>query len=396
MLSPTLLKLNALPQIEDLDGMLETASRRTGLTDFGPDFFRKPLDLLLKDLLADPDLHPMGRFFHRVFIGKFIKNRLKLENAWKTNPEILNQDIKRPLIIIGLPRTGTTRLFNILARDPAHRSLSFWEVYRPVPPPEESRYARDPRRYQSAFELAFGNYLIPDLKSIHELRLDGPEECIHLLCCSFVCWLFALEYNSPRYQEWFRTCNQDEPYREYRQQLQLLQSRFRRERWLLKSPAHLWGIHGLLKHFPDACIVQTHRDPKKAIPSCSSLAVAARGAGARRVDPVEVGAQIKDQLTYGLNRTIEARSTLGPDRFFDVQFRQIVDDPMNVIRDIYRHFDLQLDDGAERAMQTEISANPQHAKGQHRYSSDRFGWSSSDLTNVFSDYVSAFDVPLED
>jgi len=393
-LAPALLKLGALPQLGRADDLLEAAIKSTGLSDFGDPSFREPLELLLGDIAGDPDLHPMGRFFHREFLLRFLKNRLKLVEAWSPESAAL-QEVAQPLVILGMPRTGTTRLFNIMARDPAHRTLSLWESYRPTPAPREESLKSDRRRMSARMDQVIANYLGPDMRAIHELRLDGPEECIHLLATSFVSWLLSVEYNAPQYHEFYLSHDQILPYQEFRKTLHYLQSHYKRDRWLLKSPTHSFGIFGLMAAFPEARIVQTHRDPVKVIPSTASMALTARGMGCSQLDASLVGAQVLEQLTCALERTMEARVRIPTEQIADIQYADIIGDPMNVVREIYQKFGWSLSDMAIAEMTDEINSHGQHKHGRHHYTLEQFGYERGKIDATFADYRAAFDVPSE-
>lgn len=266
----------------DAARMKAWAKRMTGLKDFGDPFFEEPLRLLLADINDDADLHEAGRFMHWYFLSGFLRNRLRMVDAWKRHPETLSETIRPPLIILGLPRTATTRLFNILSGAPNHRTLTLWEAVAPVCPKSEGTLPLHTRRLKARTMLRSIDYLAPEFKSIHELLLEGPEECIHLLGNSFASWIFPVEYNAPRYTAWFDRVDHTHAYEEFKAQLQLLQTQGPTDRWLLKSPHHIFGIEALLKVFPDAMIVQTHRDPAKVVPSCCSLAQTTRGIASAR------------------------------------------------------------------------------------------------------------------
>ncbi len=394
-IAPMMIRAGMLPQSLEKESLIDVATRRMALNDFGNPHFWEPLSLLTDDLHNATDIHKTGRFFYRKYLLNFLKNRLLFIDEVKRNPWILEQPVPRPLIIIGLPRTGTSRLFNIMARDPSNRTLSFWEANRPVPPPTEKSYHRDWRRIPGWLFINIAAHLAPTFPAIHELRLDGPEECIHLLCNSFTSWLFSFQYNAPHYQKWFATCDHDQAYREHKMQLQILQSKFKRERWLLKSPAHLMGLDSLLKTYPDACIIQTHRDPVKVVPSTCSLAKTTRGIVSTQIKLDDIGAQVVSQLAPALEHTVEVRERLGSKQFIDIQYNDIVADPMAVIEKIYAYFDLPLTQDARYQMSLEVDASPQHKHGRHVYGPEEFGLTEAGLEARFKTYCDAFDIPRE-
>lgn len=379
----------------DATRMKTWARRMTGLKDFGDPFFEEPLRLLLADINDDADLHEAGRLMHWYFLSGFLRNRLRMVDAWKRHPETLGETIRPPLIILGLPRTATTRLFNILSGAPNHRTLTLWEAVAPVRPKGEGILPLHTRRLKARTMLWSTDYLAPNFKAIHELLLEGPEECIHLLGNSFASWIFPIEYNAPRYTAWFDTVDHTQAYEEFKAQLQLLQIQKPTDRWLLKSPHHIFGIEALLKVFPDAMIVQTHRDPAKVVPSCCSLAQTTRGIACTSLDPKLLGEQITDQLALGLERTAVFRAQIPENRIVDVHFQEIVSQPMAVVRRIYDTFGLDLDAATEDGIKAELNKETPGKYGEHHYTLEQFGLSRAMIEDRFRTYYETFDVASE-
>lgn len=376
----------------DADRMMTWAQRMTGLKDFGDPFFEEPLRLLIADINDDTDLHETGRLFHWYFLSGFLRNRLRMVDAWKRHPEVLRESVAAPLIILGLPRTATTRLFNILSGDRQYRSLTLWEAISPVRPKHEGKLPFHLRRLKARTMLWSIDYLAPNFKSIHELLLEGPEECIHLLGNSFASWIFPVEYNSPRYTAWFDEADHTQAYVEFRAQLQLLQAQKPTSRWLLKSPHHIFGIEALLKVFPDAMIVQTHRDPAKVVPSCCSLAQTTRGIASTSLDLAHLGEQISSQLASGLHRTTTFRAQIPDSQIIDVQFQEIVSRPFSVVRRIYDKFGLDLDAATEARIKEELERDIPAKYGEHHYTLEQFGLSRAVIEEQFQSYYSSFNL----
>ena len=371
---------------------MERTSRALGLTDFGDSHFLEPLRIFTEDMEKDTTYHQMGRWFHTIYTSNILKNRLLLADAWKKSPEVLNIDVGRPLIIIGLPRTGTSHLVNLLACDKSHRTLSFWEINRPAPAPNPKTYKRDIRRISGWFVIQIANYLAPNLKSAHELRLDGPEECILLLANSFRSQFFVVEYNVPNYLDWYtHDCDHRPAYREHKKQLQLLQSGIAKERWLLKAPTHLVGIEGLLETYPDAMIVQTHRSVDKILPSICSLALATRGLGLKTIDPALIGQQMLDHLAPSMARFMKAREKAKPGQFLDIMYHDLIRDPLAVVKQIYSHFGLPLSEETQIDIRRELNQSPKHKHGAHRYTLDQFNLSRNVIEDRFADYLNTLE-----
>lgn len=394
-LAPLLKEVGMLPAPCDVNEMMDAAARATGLDDFGDLGFCQPLTLLLRDLERDESLHPMGRFMHRQYLLRFLKARLRLQAAFKQTPAMAGERVARPVIILGLPRTGTTRLFNILAQDKRHRTLSLWESYRPTPAPKAPGHPKDMRRLLAKIERNAAYYLGPELPAVHHLAVDGPEECIHLLSTSFLSYIFLLEYDAPTYHDYFLSCDQEAPYRAYSEILKYLQTGYQSDRWVLKSPTHIFGIEGIMKTFPDALFVHTHRDPLKAVASSASLALVARGMGASILDPRRVGHQTFQHLNVGLNRLLDARRRIPSAQILDVHYKETLHNPMGVVEAIYDKFGFDLNEETRAAMAREIDAKPQHFKGRHAYDPADFGLSRGQINTAFAEYQSTFQIAPE-
>jgi hypothetical protein len=298
----------------------------------------------------------------------------------------------RPLFILGLPRTGTTLLFNLLAQDPAHRWMSNWEAGSPVPPPEPGP---DRRRRRAVVVNRITNWLVPDLQRKHAFETDGPEECGHLMWNTFEAEVFSVLVDVPTYRTWLYRRNRVAGYRHYQSQLQLLLHHRPAERLLLKLPSHVFNLDALLTVFPDACVVQTHRDPLKVLPSTCSLQASYRDAYAELVDCGGLGKEVSEHLAYGLDRCLDVRATAPAERFYDVDYQALLHDPMTVIEGIYRWFGLPLADGVLARMRTYLANNPQNRHGPHRYSLEDFGLRAEAVTKRYKRYTDEFRIPSE-
>jgi len=377
------------------ESLMEAATRATGLSDFGDPHFLEPLRLICDDLRANPDLHSVGWYFARDALTGSLVTRLKIADFEARMPAIFEQPVRRPLIVLGLPRTGTTRLMRILAEDPANRPLRMWEAFTPAPPPVEGRTRFDRRRLLMLGFVAAYKWLVPGIETIHAMGADLPEECVLLMCNSFDSWFIVLQRDLPTYQKWFLTAKHEQTYAEHRKQLQLLQWHVRRERWLLKSPGHMFAPAELLATYPDALIIQTHRDPARVIPSIASLASAFRGMTVSRLDDARIGGQILEQMDVGLHRLQSYVPQIPSSQRIDVQYEEIVRDPMGVVTRIYDHFGLELSIATRRAFEQEIARNPKDKKGKHVYTLEQFGLSREQIDGRFSDYIRANEIQID-
>jgi hypothetical protein len=383
-----------LPRLDEAS-LLEAARRRTGLTDFGPERFREGLRVLLRSLEGEAALNVMGRIMARAQVVHALSVRLKLVDFRRRHPELAEIRVARPLFVLGLPRTGTTILYSIIAQDPDHRSPASWELADPVPPPETASYDTDPRIERTDAELEQFRKLVPNIDSIHPMGARLPQECLIIMAYDFHSLQYELCFNAVSYQRWYLAQDLRPTYSFHREVLQLLSWRAPGERWVLKSPQHLASLDALLAEYPDALIVQTHRDPVKVLPSVSSLHYALRAATSDALDPRAVGEEQSLLWSQSLSRATAAREQLSRHaaQFVDVQFEEILRDPMAVVRRIYAHFAIPLTERAEQRMTAFIAANPRDKHGTHHYTAAMFGLDAARIRSQFADYYSRFDVP---
>lgn len=376
--------------------LLAAACRRTGLSDWGDESFRAPMKILLESFEEEVKDNPLGRLLIRGFVINVLARRLRIQDELKRHPEILREQIRRPLFITGLPRTGTTLLQNLLSQDPSSRTLLTWEAISPIPPPESQTRENDPRisRIEWIFRMAF--FIAPGFLAIHPSNARAPEECTLLLQNTFFC-RGAFELASPpkQYAEWFEQQDMVPPYRYYRQLLQLLQWRCPGDHWVLKSPVHLPALDALLTVFPDACVVQTHRDLTKVVPSCCSLFSSMMRIFHDQVDLGLIGQKCTNQLARMLERGAQMRDSSDPTHFYDVYYRDLLKDPIGTVRQIYTHFGYNLDVRMEEGMRRWLSENPQNKHGVHRYSLEQFFLDPETLKSKFANYYKRFNIPTE-
>ncbi len=385
----------ALPSLDE-QSLLDAAIRRAGSSDFGGDDFLEGMRVLLDSVEREADLSTLGRVSCRETLLRYLENRLRLTEYRTQHPDVAEQAIERPLFIVGLPRTGTTLLFNLLAQDPDNRVPLSWEVEWPVPPPEPETYETDPRIKDA--EKLFGNLdrLIPTLPAIHEFGAQLPQECVPINAHEFLSMQFHITFHVPSYQAWLNEQNMVRSYEFHRKFLQHLQSKYRKKRWALKSPAHLPAIDELLEVYPDALIIHTHRDPGYVMPSLASLHYAFRGMNSDSVNPARIGRNVMDAWSIHLQRAVEARRRHRdkPEQFFDAHFEDTLADPVDLLRRAYEHFGLELSDVARGRMSAFLAANPRGSRGVHRYAPEDFGLEIDDIRRRFAEYADEFGVAL--
>ena len=378
------------------ESLIAAAKQSTGLGDFGDEGFRDGLRVLL-ETYESAGLRPGGRKLTRGRLIRILCNRLRVEQAFRRHPEILEREIRSPVYMTGLPRTGSSALFNLLAIDPAARPLLLWEAMNPDPYEEDEPIEpgrEDPRLEATRAYFERDRQRNPDFDRIHYRRADGPEECVLLTAHTFCDAQNGIEPLMSPFREWFQAQDLRSTYAYYRDLLKLLDWQRPGERWLLKSPAHLWALDILVEMFPDVCIIQTHRNPLQIIPSYCSM-MAAIMTIQESVDPRELGPTVLEYLARSLERGMAARDGSDPRRFLDVDYHRFVEQPMQTVERIYDHFELELDSGTADAMRAHLSQNPQHQHGLHRYSLAEYGLSAEAVRARLADYVARFDLPTD-
>ncbi|MBW2274731.1 MAG: sulfotransferase [Deltaproteobacteria bacterium] len=378
----------------DADGLLAAARRTSGLEDFGGDGFREGYSRFVASLRTEARLNTLGRVAARTQVLGYLRNRLELRDYRDRHPEVAEQVIRRPLFILGVPRTGTTVLFNLLAQDPANRAPLGWEVDRPCPPPEPASWQSDPRIAVSQRQFDRLHKLEPAMATIHEMGALLPQECVAITGHEFLSVQFHIMFDVPSYQVWVDEQSFAPAYAFHRSFLQHLQLHCRGDRWVLKSPGHLSAIEDLLAVYPDACIVHTHRDPLAVMPSLASLSYTLRGLSSDAVDPLRVGRQQAELWDEHLRRAMRARDALDGRReqFYDVHFEDVLKDPIEVVTRIYDYFGIALAVEARRSMEAFLSKNPRGKRGAHSYSLEDFGLENERSGKRFADYCERFGI----
>ncbi|MGE0742501.1 MAG: sulfotransferase [Hyphomonadaceae bacterium] len=383
-------------QLPSAAAMMQAAEAATGLSNWGGDLFRKPLEVLIADLNTTAKLSEIGaqRAHRRLFDN--LCTRLKVADDRARLPGIAKEKIERPIFVIGLPRAGTTFFHNLLSADPVNRSPLTWEIMYPSPPPEEETYDSDPRIAQASEAMAFEGFTAPDLLAIHPFDARRPEECnffweLSFLTVNYSAWWEVPNYNALLYSTDFRAV-----YEEERQVLQALQSRRRRDRWVLKTPAHIAWMDQLIEVFPDALFVQCHRDPAKIIPSLSNNLTVWRRTFSDEVKPSDFG--MMEHQAEGLRKLAAMRRRPGiEERFYDAHYLDVQKDPFAVLRGCYEKFGIAFTPQREatvRAWMDEDRAS--HAKGpKHAYGLSEFGLDLEKIDRVYADYYADFNVVKE-
>ncbi len=380
----------------DVDSLLDSASQATGLDDFGAADFREPLEILVDSLVHDADASLMGDLLARADLSNLLENRLRIVAQRKENPAIAGETIEAPIFIVGLPRSGTSILHELLARDPRLRAPLSWEAHSPCPPAGGEAEAACIERAENVF--TFWNRLVPAYATMHEMGARIPCECIWLTAHSFRSEEFLGRNRVPRYGAWLAAADLTPAYTIHHEILQLLQQRTPTGRWLLKAPSHMMALPALFARYPDARIIQTHRDPVQIMGSSVNLLRALCWMRSESVDPELIKASFAGEgLAARLFAALDYRDSPGAPvhAFSDVLFSDLMKDPLSTVARIYSELDLPLTREVEADMGDYLAAKPQHKFGKHDYRFQDLGLNLGEERGRFSDYQARFGVVSE-
>jgi hypothetical protein len=383
----------------DVDSLAAQAVDVTGLDDFGEPTWREGLTRLNAALIDEAALTELGGQIAAGEAVMYLSNRLQVLDWHRRYPEIGTADVVPPVVIVGQGRTGTTILHDLMSQDPATRAPLTWEVDRPSPPPEAATYDTDPRIDEVDELLGMTELLIPGFKTMHPMGARLGQECVRITGAEFRSLIFATQYRIPSYNAWLlNEADMASAYRWHRQLLQLLQWRHPTDRWVLKSPGHQWSLRALVHEYPDAMLVQTHRDPVQVIASLGSLVATLRSMASDDTSVAEASREWADLVLDGLDRSVDAREdgTVDPKRVVDVQFREFMADPFRTIGDVYNRLGYELTPVAVERMQTFLGDNPRDKHGRHEYTFAATGLDAGEIRERARRYQDYFDIPSED
>jgi hypothetical protein len=374
----------------DADRLIATARRQSGLNDFGDEAFREPLGRLVESIEREARLTATGRLITRTRLLGVLHNRLRAQALFARHPAIRREPVAAPVFIVGLQRTGTTMLQRLLAADPGMRALASWEALNPAPMARRPWHRRDPRIDRAVLAEKGLRYLAPDFFAIHPVEAEAPEEEVILLDYTFLSTVAEATLHVPTFAAWLETQDQTPAYRYLEAMLQLLQWQVPGERWILKTPHHLEWIDTLLAVFPDARIIQTHRDPVTTLASFCSMIAHGRGVFSDQLDPHEIGAHWWRKTRRLVDRAMAARDGItsrgGGGAFLDVSYYDLMADPMTQVQRIYDFIGRPLDKAVRAGMEASRRTNRQHKHGEHRYRLEDFGLERDRVEAGFAAY----------
>lgn len=381
----------------DPDELLELARSSTGLHEIGDRAWCETFERRIRSIDEESNANVMGRLLCRAETIRVLQTRLRLCQAWSETPAILDEPIDRPIFIAGAPRTGTTILLELLALDPALRAPIAWEAHHPIP----HGVARDEatRRTLAESEQEFWADIQPELMALHELRSDLPCECVHFMALDFGSGYWSMHYPTPSFNEWASGQPDIVPrvYRDHRRFLQTLQHGNPRRRWLLKSPVHLATLEELVAEYPDAVLVQTHRDPLKFVGSTASTTAMLSWLRSDFVDPLVQGQVALAGFAFMLNQVGSLREEgILPDRqFVDCQYVDLVSDPAATVRQVYDQAGLDWPEDHAGALEAYLHDKPKGKFGRHEYTLEEYGLSEEMVRETYADYVSHYNIAPE-
>lgn len=384
----------ATPVELTVEAVLAAARAQTGLDDFGPTDFQERLALWLAEVDDDPNRTAFGRLIHFNDCVRYAATRLRIRDLLKRHPEIHEQKIERPIVVIGLPRSGTTHLVNLIAADRRLRSMPLWEGQEPVPDPNEKPGPDgvDPRWHRCNAIWERMRSASPLLAAMHPMEPDHIHEELEFLLPDFTSYNLDWVVRAPRWRDYYLSHDQTPHYQgALLTGLKILQWFQPKERWVLKCPQHLEQIGPLMKTFPDATIVVTHRDPVSVLQSAATMQAYAARTSYRTTDPEWYLAYWHDRIRRLLEASVRDRPLLPQERTVDVFFDQFMKDDVGTVERIYRVADLPMTEEARAQIEAYRAAHPRGKEGQVVYDlRGDFGADPAELRRAFDFYFEAF------
>jgi hypothetical protein len=380
------------------DALMTQAAAATGLDDFGPMDFVERLETILHSLNTEAPLSPMGRIGAASQMGQLLQNRLLIAALLARHPEIHDIEIAAPIVIAGLPRTGTTHLHNLISADPALRSLPYWESQQPVPLPTETSLANtpeDPRLARTEGGLQVMNMIMPDFNRMHEMTTWHVHEEIQILAIDFSTMMFETMAPMPTWRDYYKSHDQTPHYEYLKTVLKACQFLRGGTRWILKSPQHLEQFGPLARTFPDATFLVTHRDPVSVMVSMGTMVSYSARISLSPVDPVAISNYWADRLDDMLNAAMRDRELLAASQSMDIRFDQFMADDLGTIRDIYALAGQPMDAAAEAALANYGATHERERFGKVIYDVDQIGIDVPARREQMRAYSEHFGIPDE-
>ncbi len=378
-----------------VDTVVAAAVKEAGSADLGSDSYREPLDVFLASCRTEADLTTFGRILIKKMLSAALVNRIELHRWALDHPTVKDERIDSPWVIVGLPRTGTSVLSMLLGLDPVARPLRQWEAAHLIPPPSLEEADADPRIARTTKELDGLMRLNPPLRAMHPFGATLAQECVSLFMYDVRTLALETQAHVPTYARWLEQADMAPAYAQHRLALQALQSRQPTERWILKTPNHLWHLEALLAAYPDARVIWTHRDPGPVVTSLASLANAGQRPLTWRSDPRPAAEEWKRKCAFALASAMAYDGTTGEGWCQHLHYDALVTDPIGTVRALYARFGDEVSDLHERRMRVFLEQRPKDAFGAHRYDPADFGWTYPGLAEEFAEYTERYGVVTE-
>ena len=379
-----------------VEAVVAAAVKVAGSEDFGSDSFREPLDIFLASCRDEAGLTTFGRILISKMLTAALANRIELHRWSGDHPAAPRERIIGPWVIVGLPRTGTSLLSNLLGLDPMNRNLLQWEAAHLIPPATLEQAASDPRIAGTAKELDGLLRLNPPLRVMHPFGATLAQECVSLFMYDVRTLALETQAHVPAYARWLEQADMAPAYAQHISALQALQTAQPTGRWVLKTPNHLWDLDALLAAYPDARIVWTHRDPGPVVTSLASLANAGQRPLTYRTDPRPAAEEWKRKCAFAIGSATAFDERSGPGWCRHLHYEDLLADPVEAVRGLYAVYDEEVSDLHARRMRAFLEQRPQDAFGHHGYDPADFGWTYPGLTDEFAGYSERYGVRTAD
>ena len=349
--------------------------------DLGEEDYLEPLEILVKSLNNEANLSYFGSLGAKFQITNHLQTRAKIFDY------VSSHELKQPsspIFVIGLPRSGTTHLFNLLSQDTAHRSALFWEIMYPFPLSKKGSFSQRRKLFKADVVLYFKNKFTPGLDDLHYIESSSPEECLLIKTLSLRSMVYVYMANIPAYQDYIQKANFLPAFKWHKRFLQCLEVQEKPKRWLLKDPCHLEHLPEILKIYPDARFIHIKRDPSETIPSICSLTATVRSGFSSSIDKNLIGSETLQFWKNALVRYSNARDSIDSSRLIDVAYEDLITDPIGMMKKIYNNFNLDLDIKTENSMVNYLSKSSMGHKNKHAYTPEEFGLTKELIQNELS------------
>ena len=353
----------------------------------GEDDYREPLEILIQSL----NKHNKFNAFGKIAFNHQLKSRLKTRrDLFKLHLENTFTNPADPVFVIGLPRSGTTLLFNLLALDKSHRSPKYWEIMNPFPLAKTSKDKQKKIRKVNR-DLKLAKTLIPKLRAMHTIRAETPEECEQIATMNVRSFVYMCMADVPEYIDYLKDSSFDSVFMWHKRFLQALEINGRPKRWLLKDPSHIGHLPEILKVYPNAKFIHIHRDPTESVGSFCSLTKNIRSAFSKKVNTEDIGETVIDFWMHNLNKGMEDRKKLTSDQIIDIRYKDFITSPLDQIKNSYSQLGFDMTIETENNIENFLSQDKDNSKETHLYSLNEFGLNEDKVRDQFRDYMLNYD-----